>query len=101
MNIDKFTGKPAQIVALIAVLSGSGAAIDSRYASAADLENVINTVMVGQIQNLEFQILQLELHIAQLESQGTISEAQQIILATLRNTRERYLRQLESLRADG
>lgn len=98
MNIDKLGIKASSIIAVLALAAILGGFVDSRYASAGDLQGLYQSVLEGQQSTLEFQLIQLELQIVQLQSRASLTEAERVVLGTLIITRDQLLRNLADLR---
>ena len=84
------------IIALVGILVG---VMDTRHASAGDVEQLYDVVVDGQIADMEFRLAEVEIQIAILDARETLTEIERVTLSTLRSRRERYLRQLDSILA--
>lgn len=94
MKIEKVGQKAAAITATIALALLLMGFVDGRYASAEVVQQMAKEIGDIKTNALEAQILQIEFQVMQLQVKGALTEAEQIMLQTLQNTRERLLRQL-------
>ena len=97
MSIDKLGIKASSIIAVLALAGILGGFVDSRYASAGEVQNLYQSLQENRQDVLEYQILSLEFQIVQLQATATLSEAERVLLGTLINAREKMLRALEAL----
>ena len=94
MKIEKVGQKAASATAIIALVLLLSGFVDNRYASAQVVQEMAKEIGDIKTNALEAQILQIEFQIMQLQVKPVLTEAEQIMLQTLQNTRERLLRQL-------